>query len=45
VGRPLAGLSDTVLEVLVGTLCCTHLNDLLRALGGAAGLLARARQG
>jgi hypothetical protein len=42
VGRPLATLTEAVPEVLVGTLCCTHLNDLLRALGGAAGLLALA---
>ncbi|HUO48041.1 MAG TPA: DUF2889 domain-containing protein [Acidimicrobiales bacterium] len=43
-GVPLAAFSDSVPEILVGTLCCTHLNDLLRALGGAAGLFELARR-
>jgi len=44
-GTPLAAFTEAVPSILVGTLCCTHLNDLLRALGGAAGLLAQARKG
>jgi len=43
VGRRLGELTEAVPTVLTGVACCTHLNDLLRALGGAAGLLALAR--
>ncbi|MGH9018899.1 MAG: DUF2889 domain-containing protein, partial [Acidimicrobiales bacterium] len=43
VGRPLAALSTAVPEVLTGIRSCTHLNDLLRALGGVAGLVERER--
>jgi hypothetical protein len=32
VGQPLAGLRLAVLEILMGTAGCTHLNDALRAL-------------
>ena len=45
VGQRLADFADAVPEVLVGIASCTHLNDLLRALGGAAGLLELARRG
>ena len=41
VGAPVADLPAVVPERIVGVACCTHLNDLLRALGGLAGLLAR----
>lgn len=40
VGTALAELPETVPERIVGTDCCTHLNDLLRALGGLANLTA-----
>ncbi len=40
-GTALADLSRSVPELIVGTDCCTHLNDLLRALGGVAGLVER----
>jgi hypothetical protein len=39
-GTALAELPRAVPERLVGTDCCTHLNDLLRALGGLADLAA-----
>ncbi|HEY7947965.1 MAG TPA: DUF2889 domain-containing protein [Acidimicrobiales bacterium] len=42
VGRELAELSRSVPDVLAGIRSCTHLNDLLRALGGVADLVARA---
>jgi len=42
VGCDLAGLSRSVPELLTGIRSCTHLNDLLRALGGVAGLVAGA---
>ncbi len=32
VGTPVAALRENVLEMLPGTLGCTHLNDVLRAL-------------
>ena len=32
IGTPLSGLRDEVLAQLPGTLGCTHLNDVLRAL-------------
>jgi hypothetical protein len=38
VGTPLAALSRQVPATLAGTACCTHLNDLLRALAGLADL-------
>lgn len=38
VGVALADLAGAVPERLVGTDCCTHLNDLLRALAGLADL-------
>jgi len=38
VGTPLARLSGAVPALIAGTDCCTHLNDLLRALGGLAEL-------
>jgi hypothetical protein len=37
-GTPVAELPDAVPDVLNGVASCTHLNDLLRALGGLAGL-------
>ncbi|HTT86506.1 MAG TPA: DUF2889 domain-containing protein [Acidimicrobiales bacterium] len=43
VGCELAGLSASVPEILTGIRSCTHLNDLLRALGGVAGLVTAAR--
>jgi len=42
VGCDLAGLSGSVPQLLTGIRSCTHLNDLLRALGGVADLVARA---
>jgi hypothetical protein len=42
VGCPLAELSTSVPELLTGIRSCTHLNDLLRALGGVADLVGRA---
>jgi hypothetical protein len=38
VGHPVAGLRQTVLETLAGTLGCTHLNDVLRALADVSHL-------
>jgi len=38
-GRRLAEFPASVPEVLTGIASCTHLNDLLRALGGAAALI------
>ena len=40
VGCQLAELSRSVPELLTGIRSCTHLNDLLRALGGVADLVA-----
>jgi hypothetical protein len=45
VGTALARLPAAVPELLTGTASCTHLNDLLRALGGLAGLVVRAQGG
>ncbi len=42
-GRTLAELPVAVPATLVGTASCTHLNDLLRALGGASQLVELAR--
>jgi hypothetical protein len=42
-GQTLAELPEAVPETLVRVSSCTHLNDLLRALGGAAPLVERAR--
>jgi len=42
VGCQLAELSRSVPELLSGIRSCTHLNDLLRALGGVAELVAQA---
>ena len=42
IGVPVAELPVAVPERIVGVACCTHLNDLLRALGGLAPLLALA---
>lgn len=39
VGTPLADMAGRVPEAIVGTASCTHLNDLLRALGGLAGVV------
>ncbi len=39
IGTAVADLPTAVPETLVGVACCTHLNDLLRALGGLSGLL------
>jgi hypothetical protein len=39
VGCSLSELSRSVPELLTGIRSCTHLNDLLRALGGVAGLV------
>ena len=41
VGTAVSDLPTVVPERIVGVACCTHLNDLLRALGGLGGLLAR----
>ena len=41
VGTPLADLAQAVPELITGTASCTHLNDLLRALGGVADLVER----
>jgi hypothetical protein len=43
VGCDVAGLSRSVPDRLSGIRSCTHLNDLLRALGGVAGLVAQAQ--
>lgn len=32
IGQPMSKLRDSVLEIITGTSCCTHLNDMLRAL-------------
>jgi Protein of unknown function (DUF2889) len=40
VGTAVADLTSAVPEVLFGVSSCTHLNDLLRNIGGLAGLLA-----
>jgi len=45
VGCELAELSTSVPEILTGIRSCTHLNDLLRALGGVADLVTGARMG
>ena len=45
VGCELSGLSAAVPDLLTGIRSCTHLNDLLRALGGVAGLVERADPG
>jgi len=45
VGCRLADLSRSVPDLLAGIRSCTHLNDLLRALGGVADLVAVARKG
>jgi len=45
VGCDLAELSRSVPELLNGIRSCTHLNDLLRALGGVADLVAQAEVG
>ncbi|HXQ74993.1 MAG TPA: DUF2889 domain-containing protein [Acidimicrobiales bacterium] len=42
VGCELAELSRSVPDLLTGIRSCTHLNDLLRALGGVADLVGRA---
>jgi hypothetical protein len=39
VGTAVADLPSAVPETIAGIASCTHLNDLLRALGGIAGLL------
>jgi len=39
IGQPVADLRVSVLKLLTGTDCCTHLNDALRALGDVAELL------
>lgn len=44
-GTELASLAEAVPATLTSTASCTHLNDLLRALGGVAGLVAAARGG
>jgi hypothetical protein len=45
VGCELSDLSRSVPELLTGIRSCTHLNDLLRALGGVADLVAQASVG
>jgi hypothetical protein len=45
VGCELAELSTSVPDLLTGIRSCTHLNDLLRALGGVADLVAQAQKG
>jgi hypothetical protein len=42
VGVDLAELSRSVPDLLTGIRSCTHLNDLLRALGGVADLVSQA---
>jgi len=44
-GAPLGALATVVPDTLTGIASCTHLNDLLRALGGVADLVAVARKG
>jgi Protein of unknown function (DUF2889) len=44
-GCQLADLSVSVPEILTGIRSCTHLNDLLRALGGVADLVAAEQSG
>ena len=44
-GTELAALADTVPGTLAGIASCTHLNDLMRALGGVDALVAAVRQG
>lgn len=39
IGTAVSDLPVVVPELITGIACCTHLNDLLRALGGASGLL------
>lgn len=41
VGTPLSEMADRVPELIAGPASCTHLNDLLRALGGLAGVADR----
>lgn len=45
VGCELAELSASVPDLLTGIRSCTHLNDLLRALGGVADLVTQANRG
>jgi hypothetical protein len=45
VGAPVGNLATTVTDTLTGIASCTHLNDLLRALGGVGDLLDMARAG
>jgi hypothetical protein len=45
VGCELGELSRSVPELLTGIRSCTHLNDLLRALGGVADLVAHFPKG
>jgi hypothetical protein len=42
-GRDIDTLGAVVPDVLIGVASCTHLNDLLRSLGGVGGLLDHAR--
>ena len=42
-GAPVRTLAATVPDTLVSVASCTHLNDLLRALGGVADLVVSAR--
>jgi hypothetical protein len=44
-GTPVAELAPTVPGVLAGIASCTHLNDLLRAVGGLSDLLGPAAAG
>lgn len=44
VGKALSELPTAVPDTLVGVASCTHLNDLLRALGAAAQLVEAARR-
>jgi hypothetical protein len=45
VGRPLEGFREEVLTSLPGTLGCTHLNDVLRALADVPALAATLAEG
>jgi hypothetical protein len=45
VGCELAELSTSVPDLLTGIRSCTHLNDLLRALGGVTDLVTQANRG
>jgi hypothetical protein len=45
VGSEVRSLATVVPDTLTGIASCTHLNDLLRALGGVGDLLGPAQEG